>query len=186
MSNQARPALSIIVRRFRHEFKDEIMQSLRELQKAAADQPGYLGDHNSLSEHHEYCELVNVFAFSSRTNLERWESSDLRNKYLAELDRHPQEATKHTHFDELAQLLSPTSQVSKIEIVIILIFWILVLGAFLGYLADYLLPAAFPPVWRSVLLISVNVILISYVFLPWSSNGLTKLKSRIAGDAKSK
>ncbi|WP_281856163.1 hypothetical protein [Litoreibacter halocynthiae] len=178
MPNDARPVLSIIVRRFEDEFKDDIMQSLEQLQKAAANEEGYLGDHNSLSKQGDCYELVNVFSFDSRKNLERWESSDLRKDCLADLDQHPQKVTKHPHVDEFSLFLSPRSRVSKIEIVVILIFWILVLGAALGYFADLLLPETFPAAVRTVLLISINVVLISYVFLPWTSKLLTRLKTR--------
>lgn len=178
MSNDAHPVLSITVRRFGYEVKDDIVQSLGQLQDAAADHPGYLVVHNSLSQKQDECELVNVFAFDSRENLERWESSDVRRTRLAELDRHPQEATKHTRFDELAQLLQPRSPVAKIEIVAILIFWILLLGSIGDFVATRLLPAAFPPFWQSVLLVSINVLLISYVFLPWSSRMVARLKMR--------
>ncbi|MHA6325493.1 hypothetical protein [Roseivivax sp. CAU 1753] len=146
--------------------------------------PGYLGEQNSLSEGETTCELVTVFAFDSRRNLERWERSTLRIQFLAELDRHPQESSKHTTFDDLARLLHPRSHVSKIEVVLILIFWIVVLGGLLDYLADIILPGAVPPMARSVLLISVNVILISYVFLPRTSMALTRLKMRLSAARK--
>ncbi|MFD2741361.1 hypothetical protein ACFSUD_17435 [Sulfitobacter aestuarii] len=177
MPNDARPVLSIIVRRFHQDRKADILHSLHRLQQVAADQPGYLGDHNSLSEEETQCELVNVFAFNSRKNLERWEASELRNRCLAELDRHPQKATRHKDFEELARLLPQTSRISKIEIVVILIFWILISGTCLGYLGDLLLPTGFPAVGRSILLVTINVLLISYLFLPWTSNILTKLKT---------
>ncbi len=180
MSNDARPVLSIIIRRFDHDMKDQIMQSVRQLQEVASDQTGYLGHHNSLSKQADFYELVNIFTFNSRKNLEKWEKSDRRKTCLAELDRHPQVATKHTQFDELAELLHPVSRISKIEIVVILMFWILVLGAILNGIADLLLPVGFSSVGRSVLVVAVNVLLISYIFLPWSSNRLTSLKTRFA------
>lgn len=132
MSKDAVPVLSIIVRRFHSDFKDDILQSLTELQRAAANQTGYLGHHNSLSEDDQYCELVNIFSFNSRGNLQEWENSDVRNSCLANLDQHPQTTTKHSQFNELAQILHPKTQIKKIEIVVILIFWILVLSALLG------------------------------------------------------
>ena len=49
----------------------------------------------------------------------------------------------------------------------------------LTLLAGYVLPDRFTGFWREVLLISVNVLLISYIFLPWSSRALTRLKSRL-------
>lgn len=180
MSGDARPILSIIVRRFGSEYKDAIMHSLGQLQKAAADQTGYLGDHNSLSKNDDYYELVNVFAFDLQKALERWENSDMRTKCLADLDRHPQEATNPTQLGDFAELLRPKSKTSKIEVVLILIFWIVVLGEFLRYLAGLLLPENFSHTWSSILLISVNVVLISYFFLPWSNHWLTKLKTQLS------
>ncbi|MBO9457392.1 hypothetical protein J7376_19365 [Paracoccus sp. R12_1] len=186
MSHDERPVLSIIVRRFALEYKDDILHSLDQLQQAAADQKGYLGDHNSLSRESDGYQLVNIFAFSSRENLDSWEDSEVRKSCLAELDRHPQEATEPARFDDIAQLLQPASKISKIEIVVILIFWIVVLGAVLGHLAEFILPESFLRTGRSVLLISVNVVLISYIFLPWSSHWVTKLKARLAGSTENK
>lgn len=180
MPKDARPIVSIIIRRFRNEHEKEIMQSLRDLQSVAAKHPGYLGDQNHLSHDQEFCELVNVFAFDSDKNLKRWEASDARKKHLEVLDAYPHETTNHMKFDELAPLLGSTTQTSKIEIVAILIFWIVLIGAALGYLADLLLPDSIPPFARSVLLISVNVVLISYIFLPWSNIMLTRLKARLS------
>ena len=180
MPDKPRPIVSIIIRRFRQEFEQDIMQSLRELQIVAAKQPGYLGDQNHLSHDRGCCELVNVFAFDSTKNLERWETSDERARHLKILDAFPQEKSNHVKFDELEPLLGPQSNTSKIEIVLILIFWIVLIGAVLGYLADFLLPASFPQFGRTVLLISINVVLISYFFLPWSSKLLGRLKSRFS------
>lgn len=186
MSNDAVPVLSIIVRRFHSDFKDDILQSLTELQRAAANQTGYLGHHNSLSEDDQYCELVNIFSFNSRGNLQEWENSDVRNRCLANLDQHPQTTTKHSQFNELAQILHPKTQIKKIEIVVILIFWILVLSALLDYFASFLFPATFPQGWKSTLLISLNVVLISYIFLPLTSEILTKLKQRFTNRVRDK
>ncbi|MCK0137477.1 hypothetical protein [Aliiroseovarius sp. F47248L] len=185
MAKLAKPVLSIIVRRFQFEQKEEIMLSLGQLQKAAGEYPGYLGDQNSLVEDDDNYELVNVFAFNSRENLKKWEESEQRRSLLADLDRHPQSFTRHENLDEITQLLHPTSSVSKFEIVLILIFWILVAGAALGMIADLILPTTFPPMWRSVFLVSVNVILISYFLLPWSSSLLGKMKAKVFGPKSS-
>ncbi|MEZ5778237.1 MAG: hypothetical protein R3E44_07745 [Paracoccaceae bacterium] len=184
MPKQTRAVLSIIVRRFDQEFEEEIGRSLARLQRAAAEQPGYLGEQNSLTRRADGCELVTVFVFDSRANLERWENSAARERHLAELDRHPQEITRHTRFDELARLLDPGAGISRIEIVAILIFWIVILGEALRHIADLVLPDALQPFWRNLLMISVNVVLISYAFLPWSSIALTRLKARFSQRGK--
>ncbi|WP_226782946.1 antibiotic biosynthesis monooxygenase [Oceaniglobus trochenteri] len=180
MSKDAQPVLSVITRRFRPELAKDIRAALENLQKAAARQPGYLGEQNSLTQVDDGCELVTVFAFDSRANLLRWESSDVRKTFLAQLERHPQESVKHTTFDGLSFLLGPQASLRKIEIVAILIFWIFLSGMALGHLADLVLPTALPAPLRSLLLISVNVALISYVLLPWSSRVLTRVKARFS------
>lgn len=180
MPQAKNPVLSIIVRRFAPAEKDAVLQALGALQEAAAKRSDYLGHHNSLDCTEESCELVNAFAFSSREALENWERSETRKAHLEKLDALPITATRHADIDGLAQLLPPTAQLRKAEIVLILIFWITALGTGLGALADALLPAAAPNgFWRSLSLITVNVLLISYLLLPWSSRALLWLKARI-------
>lgn len=183
MSQDARPILSVIARRFRQELRDDIENLVKRTQQAVSNQPGFVGLQNSLTSGENGCELVTVFSFDSHENLERWENSPVRKGFVEELDRHSLDNSTYTKFDGLALLNSPKARVSKIETVAILIFWILVLGGILGYLADFLLPESLDLMWRNVLIVSVNVVLISYVFLPWSSTLLTRLKARLSRSA---
>jgi antibiotic biosynthesis monooxygenase (ABM) superfamily enzyme len=181
MPTEAGPVLSVIVRRFNPEFDEPIERAVRQIQQAVARQPGFAGVQNSLSRLEDRSELVTVFAFDSRETLDAWRHSDARNAFVRELDRWSEDSTSHTQFGELAQLLSPKAKLRKVEVVAILIFWILVSGSALKYLAALLLPDPAAPFWRELMLVSVNVVLISYVFLPWSSLALTNLKTRVAG-----
>ncbi len=180
MPKEERPLLSVIVRRFPHKLEHDIEQSVENIQMAVANQPGFVGLQSSLSHKDDYCELVTVFAFDSDENLEKWKSSPIRKGFVKELDKHSQDDVTHAQFGDLALLLPPKAQLSKIETVAILIFWILFLGDSLRYLADFLMPGIFAPFWRNVLLVSVNVMLISYVFLPWSSMIVTRLKASVS------
>ena len=108
----------------------------------------------------------------------------MRERLVDELDRHSHDTLKHSQFGDLALLLHPEAQLRKYEIVVILIFWILLAGAGLRYLSDLALPGLLAPMWLNVLLVSVNVVLISYVFLPWSSMLVTRLKARIFRHAR--
>lgn len=181
MSKDAtRPVLSVIVRRFMPDIEPDIREAFARLQRAAEDQPGYIGAQNSLSQRTEWCELVTVFAFDSRRNLDRWERSNRRKSLLAALDRHPQESSKHAGFDRLALLPHPASRIGKAETVAILIVWILSLGTVLGGIADHALPDTVPRLGRDAIVVSINVLLISYIFLPWSSVLLTRLKDRLS------
>ena len=180
MPKEDRPLLSVIVRRFPQEFERDIDQALRKMQQAAAKQPGFVGLQNSLSYIDDGCELVTVYSFDSSENLQKWKNSPIREGLIGELDKHSHKSVTHAHFDDLDLLLHPKAQLRKIETVVILIFWILILGAALRYLADQaeiFLPAPIVPFWRNALLVSLNVVLISYIFLPWSSMIVTRLKA---------
>jgi antibiotic biosynthesis monooxygenase (ABM) superfamily enzyme len=174
----------VVTRRFRRESAEDIDATVRQIQRVVVDHPGFLGLQNSLSDGAEICELVTVFAFDSQDNRRKWEESPLRKGFVAELDRHSQDSTLHKQFGDLGLLLHPGAQVGKLETVAILILWILVLAALLRRVADATLPDAFTSPWRDVLLISVNVVLISYVFLPWSSVALTRLKALLRRKAR--
>ena len=184
MPNKKRPLLSVIVRRFPQKLEREIEKSLKKTQRAMANQPGFVGLQNSLSYEDDYCELVTVFAFDSGKNLERWKNSPVRERFVKELDDYSHDSVTHAQFGDLALLLHPQAKLKKIETVAILIFWILFSGAMLRYLADFLLPSTFAPYWQNVVLVSVNVLLISYVFLPWSSMLVTRLKHRVSRRAQ--
>lgn len=179
--NQAvSPVLSVIVRKFPQELECEVERLLVKIQQAVASQPGFVGLQSSLSQGVDGCELVTVFAFDSHENLAGWKSSPVREGIVRELDAYSPDSATHEQFGDLALLLHPKAVVSKIEMIGILIFWILILGESLRYIAEFLLPEAFARPWRDVLLITVNVVLISYVFLPGSCKLLTRLKMLIS------
>lgn len=180
MPKEERPLLSVIVRRFPQELERKIEQALGKTQRAMANQPGFAGLQNSLSHEDGYGELVTVFAFDSGKNLEKWKNSPVREGFVKELDKYSQDSVTHAQFGDLALLLHPKAKLRKIETVAILIFWILFSGGALRYLADFLLPGTLAPYGQNILLVSVNVMLISYVFLPWSSMIATKLKASVS------
>lgn len=175
------PVLSVIVRRFRREFADDIEPAIHHIQKAAAGQPGFIGLQNSITPKRDDCELVTVITFDTPANLEKWENSPARKRFVLELDNLSQDDATNTRFNGLSLLAHPTAQISKAETVLILIAWILVLSNLLPYPLDYLLPDLPAPFWRNVLLTTVIVVLISYVLLPVSSIVLTRFKLWLAG-----
>lgn len=181
VAEEKRPVLSVVVRRFRQGLAEEIERSVVRIQAAVATQPGFVGLQNSVSRKEDFDELVTVFAFESREHLDLWESCPVRRRLVEALDRHSHDAIRHTQFGDLAQLLRPGVQIRKFEIVLILIFWIIVAGSLLRRLSDLVLPDVGAPAWLNVLLVSVNVVLISYVLLPWSSSMLMRLKARLRG-----
>lgn len=180
MSKEERSLLSVIVRRFPQQLTSDVEKSLRKTQAAMASQPGFVGLQNSLTDEDGYCELVTVFAFDCADNLDKWKRSPIRDRFVKQLDVYSQDSVTQVQFDDLALLLDPKAQLRKIETVAILIFWILLLGSALRYLADLYLPNIFAPELQNALLILVNVLLISYIFLPWSSMIVTRLKAHVA------
>ncbi|WP_152610573.1 hypothetical protein [Leisingera sp. ANG-DT] len=179
MTRDAHPILSVIVRRFEKKSWARIEELVRETERAVSQQPGFLGRQDNLSYGDSGCELVTVFFFDSHKNLENWELSSVRQRFVDELDRHSSSRSTQAKFDELTLLSSPKALISKIETVAILIFWILILGGLLDLAASALLPGAMSSIWLNILSVSVNVLLISYIFLPWTGAVLANLKARL-------
>lgn len=179
MSQEARPLLSVIVRRFPLHLEPKIEPLLKKIKQAMVNQPGFVGIQNSLSHQADGCELVTVFGFDSDANLQQWQASVVRKGFVSELDTYSQDNVSHAQFNDLALLQHPKAQLRKIETVAILIFWIVLLGGSLRYVADTFLPGILSPSARHLILISVNVLLISYLFLPWSSILISHLKRRL-------
>ena len=180
MPKKERSLLSVIVRRFPQRLERKIEKSLGKTQNAMANQPGFVGLQSSLTHEDGYCELVTVFAFDSHDNLEKWKHSSVRDGLVKELDIYSHDSVTQVQFGDLALLLHPKAKLRKIETVAILFFWILLLGGSLRYLADLYLPGILAAHWRNALLVFVNVVLISYIFLPWSSMVVTGLKASVA------
>lgn len=182
VAEQGQPVLSVAVRRFPRGLAAEIERAVTRIQAAVATQPGFIGLQNSVSHREDCDELVTVFAFDTRAHLAGWETCAVRRRLVEELDGHSHDAILHTQFGDLATLLHPGAQVRKFEIVLILIFWILVAGSGLHWLADRILPPGLlAPRWLNVVLVSANVVLISYLLLPWSSRALMWVKRRLRG-----
>lgn len=183
MSAPQTPIVSVIVRRYRPDQATDFLALSERIQAEVALRPGFSGLKTKLSERADHCEHVTIFAFDTRAQLQDWEGSPRRHDLMRALDKVSLEGVSHTRFGDLAVLSDPNSDLGKGEIVIILIFWIFLLGAALQWLADLILPAAIGGSWRSLLLISVNVVLISYLFLPWSSRLWGQAKGWLAGRA---
>lgn len=173
MPKNAQPVLSVIVRRFPHEFAGDIENSIKSIQKAVADQPGFTGLQNKVNRKKNDCELVTIFAFDTQENLEKWEDSPIRKSYAVELDSLSQDDATTAQFGSLDVLVPPTARVSKRATVAILIFWILIMSSLLDYPLNLWLPDSFAPFWRSAVKTTIIVVLISYFLLPYTSIMLT-------------
>lgn len=184
MSKTDQPILYVIVRRFRKEYSDDIEKAIESIQNSVADQPGFIGLQNRITPKHDGRELVTIVTFDTQKNLQKWENSPVRQRYAEELDRLSQDFATNTRFDDLSRLVAPTARISKLETVVILIAWILVLGRLLRYPIDLLVPAAVGQFWQDALTTAIIVTLISYVLLPASSLVLTRIKARLSGRSR--
>lgn len=167
--------VTVVLRRVALDAKPEVQAAIDRLRAGARQFQGYQGAEDTyLPATGSYVDLVTVFRFDTRENMQRWEASPERKLLIAEVDRHCLKVSERAAFDGLSLLLPDSVKISKFETVVILIVLILILG----WLADLLLPPMAQP-WRTVLSVSVNVCLISYLFLPWSIRGLVALKKRL-------
>lgn len=174
------PIVSVVVRRYRPEDEAAFMRVTARIGAEVASRPGFAGLQTKQSQRGDHVELVTVFAFDSRANMERWEGAETRQQLMRELDSLSLEGSSQTKFSELAVLTDPEAGLSRFEIVVILIFWILILAAALEELAALALPGAIDGFAREAGLISINVALISYLFLPVSSRIWARAKARWA------
>lgn len=179
MTEETQPVLSVIVRRYPLEAEEDVRALAAEIQAAVSARPGLAGVQNSLSRAGGYCELVSVFSFATRRQLAEWDASPARIALVARLDSGALDTPTRQEFGNLSLLLPPAARIRRGETIAILIFWILLLGHLLRWLAG-LLPVRVPDPWQNVLLVTLNVLLISYIFLPGSSIALTRLKARLA------
>ncbi len=140
MTKSADPVLSVIVRRFGHEVRDDVENLVRRIQQAVSLQAGFVRLQNSVSSGDNGHELVTVFSFDTHDDLDKWNNSSVRLELVEELDRLSSDEMTHLRFDGLALLASPKARIGKGETVAILIFWILAIGSLLGVLADLSLP----------------------------------------------
>jgi len=180
MPKQDTPLLSVIVRRFNQHQEVQLQQAINNIQKEVSQQAGFVGLQNSFSHSKNYCELVTVFTFDSEESLENWKRSSTRQAFVERLDKYSHGDVTHAQFDNLGLLLPEKAQLRKIEMIVILIFWILLLGAGLRHLTNTLIPGILNPFIQNALLISTSVLLISYFFLPWSSLQIIKLKAHLS------
>jgi len=175
------PIVSVVVRRFRPENEAAFMRVTDRIGVEVALRPGFAGLQTKRTERGDHVQFVTVYAFDSQANVERWEAAEARHRLMRELDRLSVESSSQTRFSGLAILTDPADGITTFETVVILIFWILILAVLLEELATLALPGWPAGFLRDAILISVNVLLISYLFLPVSSRIWARAKARLTG-----
>ena len=181
MTAQTAPIVSVVVRRYRPEDEAAFMRVTERIGAEVARRPGFAGLQTKRTERGDLVELVTVYAFDQRANMQRWEEAEARHRLMGELDRLSVEDSSQTRFSGLSILTDPADGITTFETVVILIFWILILAVLLEELATLALPGWTGGFLRDAVLISVNVLLISYLFLPVSSRIWARAKALLTG-----
>ena len=184
MTATTAPIVSVVVRRYRPEDETAFMQVAERIGAEVACRPGFAGLRTKRTERGDHVELVTVYAFDSQANVERWEAAEARRSLMRELDRLSVESSSQTRFSGLVILTDPADGITTFETVVILIFWILILAVLLEELATLALPGWTGGFMRDAVLISINVLLISYLFLPVSSRIWARAKARWTGRSR--
>lgn len=166
--------VTVILRRFPRSVEADVVRSNDLLREYAKTCSGFVGAEDSYLPAGEFVDLVTVYTFASREAVQDWESDSKRRELVDQLDAHCVEVSERATFDGLAILTPDSIKISKHETVVILIVLILLLG----WLADLLLPPITQP-WRTVVAVTVNVCLISYILLPWSARVLVWVKKHL-------
>lgn len=183
MSNQS-PVFSVIIRKFREEETDAVNTALGHFEEALNAWPGFLGiRHNqSTSENHET--LATVISFETLDDLIAWEQSNTRANIVEELSHYIQGEVVKNRLWDLEALLGNTPPPKKWKAVLVLTFWVFVVGAILGLIADFISPDFPTGFARYAVLLTINIILNSYFFLPKSMALLHRLEKKYISNAK--
>lgn len=168
--------VTVILRRIPRSSQADAMRAVQKLRDHARTHSGFVDAKDSLLPAGEHVDLVTVYSFATPDDLGRWENDPRRIDLVSDVDRLSVDISERAAFDGLSMLTPDRSRGNKHETVAILI----VLIVLLGLLADLVMPPVAEP-WRTLVVVSVNVCLISYVLLPWSLRALAWIKDRVRG-----
>lgn len=163
--------VTVVVRRT---VKDRQQQGyerwLSALLEEVRDFPGYLGTEvqRPLPPNRTY---ISVFRFDTPENLERFEQSDLRRRHLAKIVPFIDSDANWDRLTGLEVWFSPppgtvAAQPVRWRMVILIIATVFVLVEGLGALVGTVAPGL-PGIARTALIVSIQVLLLTYVLLPW-------------------
>ncbi len=180
MSNTS-PVLSVIIRKFRENQKDAANEVLYRFELALKAQPGFIEVRHNVPSSESAGTSATVISFATLDDLIAWEQSTTRREIVEELSQYIEgEVVKNRlwDLDSLLGGLGATHAHKKWKTVTVLTFWVLVVGACLGWIVDQIspdFPAGYP---RTVVLLICNILLNSYFFLPRSMALLHRLEER--------
>jgi len=165
------PILSVIIRKFRKADMAAANEVLVRFEEALQVQPGFIEVRHNAPSRETGEAFSTVIAFDTLDDLIAWEQSRTRKDLVEELSRFVEGEVVINRLWDLDSLLgsqSTTHPAKKWKTVLVLTFWVLVVGAVLGWIADLISPQYPTGYLRTVLLLVINILLNSYFFLPRS------------------
>ncbi len=177
---EAAPVLSLIIRKFRSSDMDAVNEVLVRFEQALRRQPGFVEvRHNAPSAESEA--FSTIIAFATTDDLVAWEQSQTRDELVRELAQYIEGEVMKNQLLGIESLLGQqgaSPHPKKWKTVLVLTFWVLVVGAVLNWIADMIspdYPTGYP---RTVVLLIFNILLNSYFFLPKSMALLHRFEER--------
>ncbi|MEX0305015.1 MAG: hypothetical protein AB3N24_21575 [Leisingera sp.] len=175
------PVLSVIVRKFRESERDAANEVLARFEQALRGQPGFLEVRHNAPTKESGGAFATVISFATLSDLIDWEQSETRRRLVNELSEFIEgEVVKNQlwDLDNLLGGLGKSHPPKKWKTVLVLTFWVLVVGACLNWIAGQVspdFPSGYP---RTVMLLVINILLNSYFFLPRSMALLHRFEER--------
>ncbi len=172
------PVLSVIVRKLHEADKGAAKKSLDRLEQTLREWPGCLGvshDHSLIDEQDT---IATVISFKTLEDLIAWEQSTQRIEHAEALAQFTDGNVIKNRLSGIDSLLGTNHPPQKWKTVLVLTFWVLVVGAALGWVADSISPDVPSGYWRGVLLLIINILLNSYIFLPKSMALLQRVEEK--------
>ncbi len=172
------PVTAFISRRVQADRLEEFKEILNEFTPALEKQPGFISIRNIEPGPETNDRFISLVTFSNVSGQIAWEDSPVRKELVARLNAVVEGDTSIEWIGGLDVLASAHPTPKKWKTVVALIIWINVLGWTLGPALSLVWPDSAPEALRAFALICVNVGLISYVFLPWTTRLLNKWAAR--------
>ena len=178
MQNKS-PIISVIIRKFRESDKDAANEVLDRFEEALKAAPGFLGIRHDIPPAGGPGSLATVISFVSVEDLIAWEQSDARKNIVEELSHYIDGEVVKNRLWDLDALLGRNHPPRKWKAVLVLIFWVFVVGAFLEWGADSISPDFPAGFARYAFLLVINIVLNSYIFLPKSMAILHQIENKL-------
>lgn len=176
----ASPVLSVVIRKFREADEESVNAVLGRFEAALQAWPGFLGVRHNHPSSEAGGAMATVISFKSLDDLIAWEQSDIRKKMVEELSHFIEGEVVKNQLWDLDALLGTNRPPKKWKTVLVLIICVFAVGAVLGWLADAVSPNYPTGFARYAILLIINIVLNSYIFLPKSMALLHRIEARIA------